>query len=87
MAMGKCVVATSIGAEGIEYADGENIKIADSASEFAMTIIELTKNPNEVYRIGRNAIELIREQYTNHQIVKGLLAFYKSLLDEDVNVH
>lgn len=83
MAMGKCVVATSIGAEGIEYHDGENIKIADSEADFAQTIIALTEDPDEVFRVGSNAIEMIQKQYTNQQIVKGLLSFYQNLVNEE----
>jgi len=41
MAMGKAVVSTSVGAEGLDVEDGRNIMLADTAAAFADSIIEL----------------------------------------------
>jgi polysaccharide biosynthesis protein PslH len=45
MAMGKAVVSTSIGAEGLDVTDGRDVLIADSPDKFASSILELLRNP------------------------------------------
>jgi glycosyltransferase involved in cell wall biosynthesis len=44
MAMGKAVVSTPIGAEGLPFRDGREIRIAERSEEFAHAVIELLKN-------------------------------------------
>jgi glycosyltransferase involved in cell wall biosynthesis len=41
MAMGKAVVSTSVGAEGLDVEDGRNIMLADTTPSFADSIIKL----------------------------------------------
>ncbi len=84
MAMGKCVISTSIGAEGIHYEDGKNILIADDKKTFIQKILDCLANKDEVFRIGQNAIELVRERYTNQRIVKDLMGFYEKLANQKI---
>jgi polysaccharide biosynthesis protein PslH len=63
MAMGKAVVSTSIGAEGLPVKNGENIRIADSAEEFARCVVALLQNPAEREKLGRSARQLVQEEY------------------------
>jgi glycosyltransferase involved in cell wall biosynthesis len=44
MAMGKAVVATSIGAEGLDVTDGRDILLADNAAKFADSVVALLKD-------------------------------------------
>lgn len=44
MAMGKAVVSTSIGAEGLNVTSGENILIADTAETFGASILRLLQD-------------------------------------------
>jgi glycosyltransferase involved in cell wall biosynthesis len=44
-AMQKCVISTSIGAEGLDYSDGENILIADDASTMAERVVQVLQDP------------------------------------------
>ena len=44
MAMGKAIVSTSIGCEGLDVRDGKNILVADNPEGFARKTIELLKN-------------------------------------------
>lgn len=60
MAMGKAIVSTSVGCEGINVSDGENIVIADNREDFASKTIELLKNPDTRINLERNAIELVK---------------------------
>ena len=77
MALEKAIVSTEVGAEGIEYADGHNIRIANDPQAFATAIIEeLEKEDNPV---GRHARTLIEEVYDNRGITQRLVHFYQSL--------
>jgi glycosyltransferase involved in cell wall biosynthesis len=78
MAMGKTVISTSLGAEGINCKHNESIIIADTAKEFAAAIKELIAAPEKVNRIGKAARKLVETQYDNATIIAKLLDFYKS---------
>ncbi len=80
MSLGKPVISTRTGAEGIDYTAGENIIIADTADEFAAAIGSLYKNKDEAIRIGKNARRLIEEKHKNQKIIQRLQAFYQEIL-------
>ena len=81
MALGKTVISTSVGAEGIEYKNLENILIADNADEFAFMVNKVI-NDAELYRtIGTSARNLIETKYDNKVITAKLEAFYHQLLN------
>ena len=80
MALGKAVVSTSTGAEGIEYLAGENILIADTAGDFAAAVARLYENPEEARRIGENARMLTETKHNNPKIIALLEAFYEEIL-------
>jgi sugar transferase (PEP-CTERM/EpsH1 system associated) len=63
MAMGKAVVSTTIGAEGLPVAPGENILIADDPEAFASAVVALLRDPGMRTRIGSEARRLVVEQY------------------------
>lgn len=52
MAMGKAIVSTSVGAEGLPVVDGENVLIADRPQEFADAVIRLLGDAAERRRLG-----------------------------------
>lgn len=79
MGMGKAVITTKVGAEGISYTHNKNIIIADTAEEMALALSTLINTPSEVDRIGRNARNLIIDQYDNSKIIQNLIQFYHSL--------
>ena len=79
MGMGKAVITTKVGAEGISYTHNQNIIIADTAEEMALALRTLINTPSEVDRIGRNARNLIIDQYDNSKIIQNLIQFYHSL--------
>lgn len=79
MAMGKCVIATSVGAEGIDYIPNKNIIIANSVDEFKNSIEVLIKSPNRIKEIGAEARILIEEKYNTAKIGAVLNDFYKGL--------
>jgi glycosyltransferase involved in cell wall biosynthesis len=58
MAMGKAIVSTSVGCEGLNIVDGDNILIADEPEQFAKKIIELLLDQEMRKRIGNRAREV-----------------------------
>ncbi len=79
MAMGKAIISTSIGAEGIPVTHFENIIIADNPKEFADAITELSKKDELKQKIKKNARSFIQNQFDNKYLVSQLLNFYKDL--------
>ena len=57
------VVSTSIGAEGLDVANGENILIADDPREFAGRCVELLVDPLKRKAIALSAYKLVKEKY------------------------
>jgi glycosyltransferase involved in cell wall biosynthesis len=80
MALGKAIVTTSIGTEGIATTDGRDILIADDPGQFAGKVCDLIDNRNYYMEIGENARNFVKEQYDNHAITSSLTEFYQSLL-------
>lgn len=79
MAMGRTVITTMVGAEGIQYSEHENIIIADTPSKMVESICKIIKDPAEAQRIGRNARKLVEDVYDNNKIIDRLLIFYSEI--------
>lgn len=82
MAMGRTIVSTPIGAEGIAVKDGENIMLAKDANAFIKAIKNLYDDPEHCKRIGSNARETVAKKYANTAFCEKLEAFYQELLGE-----
>ena len=70
MAMGKAIVTTSIGLEGILAADRREVLIANESAEFAYRILELLDQPELVKSLGIAARRLVEERYELHFLGK-----------------
>jgi glycosyltransferase involved in cell wall biosynthesis len=57
MAMGKAIVSTAIGAEGLDVHDGQNIILSEESEDFARKIIGLLNNKAVRERLGQAAIQ------------------------------
>lgn len=55
MAAGRAIVSTRVGAEGLDYTDGEDILIADRADELASAVIRLLGDDEARRRLSRGA--------------------------------
>jgi glycosyltransferase involved in cell wall biosynthesis len=82
MAMGKAIVSTTIGAEGIHITDGKNILIADDPGDFAARTLALLKTPALRSNLGREARKLVENEYSWEIIGKKLQTAYESILTE-----
>lgn len=80
MAHGKAVISTTIGAEGINYTNNENIMIADDAGSTVEAIKELVTNREKCDAIGRNARKLILEEHDNGRLIESLVKFYHKII-------
>jgi len=63
MAMGKAVVSTSMGAEGLPVRHGENIILADDPADFARQVVDLLRDPQRRERLGQAARQLVEQNY------------------------
>ena len=77
MALGKAVVTTSIGAEGIKVKPNEDIIIADTPQEFAQKTIYLLQHPEEVEIMGRKGRQVIEKHYSWESIGKKMHQLYE----------
>jgi len=80
MALGKAVISTTIGAEGIDYTIGKNILIADDANSYVNAIKKLYNNDDLCNSIGRNAHALIFEKHNNSKLIEKMIGFYREIL-------
>ncbi len=64
MAMGKAIVSTTLGAEGLPVTHGENILLADSPNDFAKVIVTLMNSPAMRTRLGLAARQLVERNYS-----------------------
>jgi len=77
MALGKSIVTTPIGAEGIGISANENIVITNDAAGFVNKVSQLVEDHDFYEKIGRNAIEFILEKFDNLAAAGKLIEFYK----------
>lgn len=81
MAYGKCIISTTIGAEGVPYTHQKDIIIADTPDEFANAIIELIQNPNMIRQIQQNARQLAELHYNRERVYLPLIKLYHELIN------
>ncbi|MCD4745725.1 MAG: glycosyltransferase family 4 protein [Bacteroidales bacterium] len=80
MALGKTIISTSIGAEGIPYADQKNILIANNKEEFVKQIGKCFHSKEFCKEIGREAQILAKGNYDFNKTAKKMMRFYNSLI-------
>jgi len=81
-AMGKPVVSTSIGCEGLDAKDDENILIRDDPEKFATAILSLARDPELRRRLGEAARRTAEEVYCWDVLGEEMNRTYLALLQE-----
>lgn len=81
MALGKCILTSTIGAEGIACEANHDILKFDESEEWKDSLIDYFAHPNKYNAIGANARQVIIEQYDNDKVVDRLVSLYKHLLN------
>jgi glycosyltransferase involved in cell wall biosynthesis len=79
LAMGKAIVSTTVGAEGLDLRDGEEILIADEPTAFADAVIRLLTDSELRRRVGENGRARVERDYDWRSIGKKLYTLYESL--------
>jgi polysaccharide biosynthesis protein PslH len=82
MAMGKAIVSTALGAEGIEAVPGRDILVEDQPAAFAGAVNRLLADPDAAARIGRSARQLAVERYGWSEAARALEGFYRRILEK-----
>ncbi len=77
MALGKAIVSTTVGCEGIPAIDHENILIADKPEDFIAAIDAVLSDKDLFTRICKNSVDFIRNKFDNLAIVGALIDFYQ----------
>lgn len=78
-AMGKGVVSTTLGCEGIACRDGDHLLIADDAPSFAGAVCALLDNPRLARTLGERGRELVERRYSWRALGDTMLAHYDQL--------
>jgi polysaccharide biosynthesis protein PslH len=73
MAMGKPIVSTSIGVEGLPVADGTDVLIADEPQAFAEAVLRLVRDRRLARRIGMAAASKVRAQFGWQPVAESFL--------------
>ena len=77
MAMGRPVVSTSLGAEGLEVTDGKDLLLADTPRDFALQIGRILAEPDlgrELGAAGRRLVERSYDWTASARKLEGLYA-------------
>ena len=80
MAMGKAIVSTTLGAEGIEAVPGRDLLLEDQPEDFANAVNRLLAEPGLAARIGNSARQLSEARYAWSGAAQTLESFYRQIL-------
>jgi sugar transferase (PEP-CTERM/EpsH1 system associated) len=80
MAMGRSVISTTLGAEGLDVTPEVNILIADSAEQFVNHILLLLASPETAGRLGTAGRQLVVDKYHWPLCLSRLESLYDRLL-------
>ncbi len=76
MSMGKAIVSTSIGAEGIPVVNGRDMFIVDKPDAFADAVIRLLEDANTRREFGVRARQIVIREYDMEKIALTIDAIY-----------
>jgi polysaccharide biosynthesis protein PslH len=80
MSLGRVIISTSIGAEGINVQHETNILLANSKDEFFASMNQCLENKKKIVEISSNAHTFIKSNYDNLTISRRLLDIYDTLI-------
>lgn len=83
MAMGRAIVTTPVGAEGIEARDGIEMEIAATDEEFASRSIALLRDPARRDRIAAAAHALAVREYSWDAVNRRMHAAVRTVIETD----
>lgn len=81
MAMGKALVSTSIGCEGIDVEPGRHLVVADTPEAFAGETVALMSDEGRRRALGREARALVDSRYAWPVVARSLTDAYRSAIE------
>lgn len=82
MALGRPVVSTPIGCEGLDVIDGEHLLIADNPKQFAEKTLRLLTDRQLYQHISANGRQLVETRYDWDKIAGRLMEIYAFMLEQ-----
>ncbi|GAB1404100.1 hypothetical protein MASR1M74_12790 [Lentimicrobium sp.] len=79
MLMGKTVVTTSVGAEGIHFVEGEHLIIANDAAAFNKAVAFCLNNPVAAKQIGAAGRKMVLYKHDNQMLMQILTEFFQRI--------
>jgi len=70
--MGKAIVSTSRGCQGLDLVSGRDCYIKDEPEEFANSVVNLLQKERERKELGENAYNLVRKKYSARKACQQL---------------
>lgn len=80
LAMGKAIVSTTVGAEGLPLEDGKHLVLADTPEAFARQVLQLIDDPELRARLGRAGRELVQARYSWQRVAGDFEALCRSAM-------
>jgi glycosyltransferase involved in cell wall biosynthesis len=84
LALGKAVLSTTLGAEGIAARDGENMLLRDGAAAWLQALRDYYHGRLPLADLGRAAARTAHAEYDTRQVTQRLLDLYEKLLAQPV---
>lgn len=81
MAMGKAVVSTTVGAEGLPVQSGENILLADTPGDFAESVVSLLRDSLGRKGLGASARALVEQNYSWQRVAEDFARTLQEVID------
>jgi sugar transferase (PEP-CTERM/EpsH1 system associated) len=83
LAMGKAVVSTTVGAEGLQLIPGEHFLQADEPADFAHAVVLLLRDPARRRALGAAGRRLVEKRYSWSHVARE----FEARLEEEVIKH
>jgi len=80
MALGRVVISTTIGAEGISASHGKEMYYADNAKQFVSAVEEVSINKQKMVALSTNARRFIQHHFDRNTNAQRLISEYQELI-------
>ena len=80
MALGKCIISTTVGLQGMKYMDGKDVLVADTPEEFVHQIKKCVASRSFCQKVGETAHDRAFSDYHYLNCAKQMIKFYKELM-------
>lgn len=85
LALGRVILTTSIGVEGIPAVDGEHLFIVNTPEEFVEKINFCMQHPDKMKEMGKNGKAFVHQNFDNLKVAERLKKHYENLINSKVS--